>query len=76
MQFSNLSITALFALLATSVVAAPADSFDVRSADAAPNGVYADEIAKDMVKRGFGCPGDETACHNHVSEPLPDQVAR
>jgi hypothetical protein len=67
MQFSKLSITALFTLLATTSVAAPAaDSVDARSAEAAPGqDISADEA---LEKRGFGCP-DDSKCHNHVSRP-------
>lgn len=68
MQFSKLSVTALFTLLASSALAAPS-VVDARNVDAAPREeAYADEIAAGLAKRGFGCPGDEEECHNHVSE--------
>lgn len=66
MQFSKLSIAALSTLLATAAVAAPApDSVVARSAEAVPGPAV--DAAEALDKRGFGCPGDEKKCHNHVS---------
>lgn len=72
MQFSKLSVAALFGLLATATaaVAAPApDAAVARSAEPASEPeVYADEDLEVLVKRqGFGCPLNQTKCHNHVS---------
>ena len=70
MQFTKLSITALFTILAATAMAAPAPD------SSAPDSVVAREAAPEpeaydapvgLEKRGFGCPGNEKKCHNHVS---------
>ena len=69
MQFSKLSVTALFTLLATTSVAAPApESVDARMAEAAPGQDISGSADAALEKRGFGCPVDKK-CHNHVSRP-------
>ncbi|KAI6781962.1 uncharacterized protein J7T54_005173 [Emericellopsis cladophorae] len=65
MQLTKLSITALFTLLATTSVAAPApDSVDARMAEAAPGQDISGSADAALEKRGFGCPVDKK-CHNH-----------
>ncbi|KEZ45844.1 hypothetical protein SAPIO_CDS1668 [Scedosporium apiospermum] len=68
MQFTKLSITALFTILAATAMAAPAPD------SSAPDSVAAREAAPEpeaydapvgLEKRGFGCPGNEKKCHNH-----------
>nr|A0A084G2W8.2 RecName: Full=Fungal defensin scedosporisin-2; Short=fDEF; Flags: Precursor [Scedosporium apiospermum] len=66
MKFSNISIAALFTILASTAMAAPAaDSPDsIVAREPAPvEETY--EAPSGLEKRGFGCPGSEKKCHNH-----------
>lgn len=63
MQFSQLSVAALFTLFASVTVAAPAPADAVANVESR---ALAEDIA-DVEKRGFGCPGDQQKCHDHVS---------
>jgi hypothetical protein len=68
MKLSNLSIAALFAILASTGMAAPApDSPDSIVAREPAPVEEAYDAPVGLEKRGFGCPGNEKKCHNHVS---------
>ncbi|KAL2202436.1 hypothetical protein CC79DRAFT_1372610 [Sarocladium strictum] len=60
MQFSQLSVAALFTLFASVAIAAPAPADAVADVEA-----RAAAEAADIEKRGFGCPGDQQKCHDH-----------